>query len=135
MKHLLILFLLVSLAGVAQESAEYRACINRATTQMEMNTCAGDEAARVEARLNDVYHKLLVQASNQVEALAKIKAAERAWVAYRDAYMEAMYPAKDKQVEYGSIYLMEASLLRAKLTERHTTELKELLQQYSEERQ
>jgi uncharacterized protein YecT (DUF1311 family) len=135
MKHLLILFLLVSLAGVAQESAEYRACINRATTQMEMNTCAGDEAARVEARLNDVYHKLLAQASNQVEALAKIKAAERAWVAYRDAYMEAMYPAKDKQVEYGSIYLMEASLLRAKLTERHTTELKELLQQYSEERQ
>jgi uncharacterized protein YecT (DUF1311 family) len=132
MKHLLILFLLVSLAGVAQESAEYRACINRATTQMEMNTCAGDEAARVEDRLNDVYQKLLAQASNQVEALAKIKAAERAWVAYRDAYMEAMYPAKDKQVEYGSIYLMEASLLRAKLTERHTTELKELLQQYSE---
>jgi uncharacterized protein YecT (DUF1311 family) len=132
MKHLLILFLLVSLAGVAQESAEYRACINRATTQMEMNTCAGDEAARVEDRLNDVYQKLLAQASNQVEALAKIKAAERAWVAYRDAYMEAMYPAKDKQVEYGSIYLMEASLLRARLTERHTTELKELLQQYSE---
>jgi uncharacterized protein YecT (DUF1311 family) len=132
MKHLLISFLLVSLAGVAQESAEYRACINRATTQMEMNTCAGDEAARVEDRLNDVYQKLLAQASNQVEALAKIKAAERAWVAYRDAYMEAMYPAKDKQVEYGSIYLMEASLLRARLTERHTTELKELLQQYSE---
>ena len=135
MKHLPILFLLVSLAAVAQESTEYRACINRATTQMEMNTCAGDEAARIEDRLNVVYHKLLAQASNQVEALAKIKAAERAWVAYRDAYMEAMYPAKDKQVEYGSIYLMEANLLRAKLTERHTTELKELLQQYSEGRQ
>ncbi len=134
MKPLLIVFLLVSVSSVAQESAEYRACNDKATTQMEMNTCAGEEAARADARLNDVYHELLSKAAKQLEAVVKIKAAERAWVAYRDAYMEAMYPAKDKQVEYGSIYLMEASLLRARLTERHTTELKEMLQQYSEGR-
>lgn len=134
MKPLLIVFLLVSVSSVAQESAEYRACNDKATTQMEMNTCAGEEAARVDTRLNDVYHELLSKAAKQLEAVVKIKAAERAWVAYRDAYMEAMYPAKDKQVEYGSIYLMEASLLRARLTERHTTELKEMLQQYSEGR-
>lgn len=133
MKHMLIVFLLVPLASVAQESAAYRACNDKATTQMEMNTCAGEEAARVDARLNDVYHELLSTAGKRLEAVVKIKAAEKSWVAYRDAYMEAMYPAKDKQVEYGSIYLMEASLLRAKLTERHTTELKELLQQYSGE--
>lgn len=133
MKHMLIVFLLVPLASVAQESAAYRTCNDKATTQMEMNTCAGEEAARVDARLNDVYHELLSTAGKRLEAVVKIKAAEKSWVAYRDAYMEAMYPAKDKQVEYGSIYLMEASLLRAKLTERHTTELKELLQQYSGE--
>jgi len=51
--------------------------------------------------------------------LRRFKAAERAWIAYRDAYMGAMYPAKDKQAEYGSIYPMEADLLRAKLTQRH----------------
>jgi len=44
--------------------------------------------------------------------------------------MDAMYPAKDKQSEYGSIYPMEADLLRAKLTQRQVTALKELLQQY-----
>jgi uncharacterized protein YecT (DUF1311 family) len=132
MKYLPILFLLVPLSSAAQESAEYRACNDKATTQMAMNTCASEEAARIDSRLKDVYHELLSKAARQVEAVAKIKAAERAWVAYRDAYMEAMYPAKDKQAEYGSIYLMNASLLRAKLTERHTAELKEMLEQYSD---
>jgi uncharacterized protein YecT (DUF1311 family) len=131
MKLLLVVFLLVPLACVAQESAEYRACNDKATTQMAMNTCASEEAARVDGRLNDVYHKLLAQAAKQPEALEKIKGAERAWVAYRDAYVEAMYPAKDKQAEYGSIYLMNVNLLRVKLTERQIAELKELLEQYS----
>jgi len=134
MKLSLIVSLLVSLASVAQESAEYRACIDKATTQMAMNTCASEEAARVDARLNDVYHKLLAQAAKQPDAVDKIKGAERAWIAYRDAYAEAMYPAKDKQAEYGSIYLMNVNLLRAKLTERQITEVKELLEQYSGER-
>ena len=133
MRFLLVVFLLVSLGSVAQESAEYRACLDKATTQMAMNTCASEDAARVDARLNDVYHKLLTMAAKQPEALEKIKGAERAWVAYRDAYVEAMYPAKDKQVEYGSIYLMNVNLLRAKLTERQITEVRELLQQYSGE--
>ena len=131
MKLLLVVFLLVSLASVAQESAEYRACLDKAMTQMAMNTCASEDAARVDARLNDVYHKLLSEAAKQPDAVDKIKGAERAWMAYRDAYVEAMYPAKDKEVEYGSIYLMNASLLRAKLTERHTTEVKEMVEQYS----
>jgi uncharacterized protein YecT (DUF1311 family) len=133
MRYLLMAFLLVSLSSVAQESAEYRACLDRATTQMAMNTCASEEAARVEGRLNDVYHKLLTAAAKQPDAVDKIKGAERAWIAYRDAYVEAMYPAKDKEVEYGSIYLMNVNLLRMKLTERQVTALKEMLQQYSNE--
>ena len=55
-------------------------------------------------------------------------------LSYRDAYMDAMYPAENKQAEYGSIYPMEADLLRAKLTQRQVTALKELLRQYSGDR-
>ncbi len=131
MRYLPIVFLLVSLPSLAQDSAQYRACNDKAKTQMEMNACASQEAARSDAELNEVYRKLLSQAASQQEAVAKIKAAERAWVAYRDAYMDAMYPAKDKQAEYGSIYPMEADLLRAKLTQQQVVALKELLQQYS----
>jgi len=119
-------------ASTAQESQSH-ACNDKAKTQSEMNACASDEAARNDVELNEVYRKLLSQATSQEEAVAKIKAAERAWIAYRDAYMDAMYPAKNKQAEYGSIYPMEADLLRAKLTQRQVTALKELLQQYGGE--
>jgi len=96
-----------------------------------MNACANEEAVRVDADLNDVYRKLLSKAASRPEALAKIKAAERAWVAYRDAYIDAMYPANDKQAEYGSVYPMEVDLLRAKLTGQQVAALRALLEQYS----
>ena len=131
MRYLTIALLLASLPALAQDSAQYRACNEKAKTQTEMNQCANDEAARVDTELDEVFRKLLSQAASQGEAVAKIKAAERAWVAYRDAYLDAMYPAKNKQAEYGSIFPMEANLLRAKLTRRQVTALKELLQQYS----
>src|SRR5260370_34152192 len=90
MRYLAIAFLIASLPVLAQDSAQYRACNEKAKAQMEMNACAGDEAARVDAELNDVYRKLLSKAASPPEAAAKIKAAERAWIAYRDAYMDAM---------------------------------------------
>lgn len=133
MRYLPIVFLLASLPGLAQDSAQYRTCNEKAKTQTEMNACASEEAARVDAELNKVYHQLLSQAVNKDEAVAKIKTAEKAWIAYRDAYLEAMYPAKNKQAEYGSIYPMEVNLLRAKLTQRQVTALRDLLQQYSGE--
>lgn len=120
-----------SLPAFAQDSAQYRACNEKAKTQTEMSACASNEAARADSELNGVYRKLLSQAASQPEAVAKIKASERAWVSYRDAYMDAMYPAKDKQAEYGSIYPMEADLLRAKLTEQQVAALKDLQAQYA----
>src|SRR5207249_10099933 len=93
----------ISFPCFAQDSEQYRTCNNKANTQGEMNACANKEAARVDAELNDVYRALLSKAESQPEAIAKIKAAERAWIAYRDAYVDAMYPAKDKQAEYGSV--------------------------------
>jgi len=49
MKYLPIVFLLAaSLPGLAQDSAQYRACNEKAKTQMEMNACASEEAARAD---------------------------------------------------------------------------------------
>ena len=96
-----------------------------------MNACASEEAARVDAELNTVYRNLLSKAASQPEAVAKIKASERAWITFRDAYMDAMYPAKNKQAEYGSVYPMEADLLKAKLTRQQVAALEEMLKQYS----
>ena len=98
MKCLVVTFLMtvISFACFAQDSAEYRACSDKANTQSEMTACASDEAARVDAKLKTTYRALLARVTSQPEALAKIKAAERAWIAYRDAYIEASYPQKTK---------------------------------------
>lgn len=122
----------ISFPCFAQNSNQYRICSDKAKTQAELNICASKEGARVEAELNDVYRRLLSKAKSQTAAIEKIKAAERIWIAYRDAYIDAMYPAKDKQAEYGSIYPMEVDLVRARLTQRQVAALKEMLGQYSE---
>ena len=122
-----------SFACIAQTSEQYRACNNGARTQSEMNVCASEEAASMDARLNQVYEELLSQTANHQEAIAKIKAAERAWLIYRDAYIDAMYPAKDKQTEYGSVYPMEVDLLRAKLAQLQVDALEEMLRRYRRE--
>jgi len=44
---------------------------------MEMNACASEEAARADAELNEVYHKLLSKAASQQEAVAKIQSCRK----------------------------------------------------------
>ena len=112
---------------LAQNSQTLRTCNEKAKTQPEMNACASAELARVEAQMDDVYNTLLTKTESQPEALAKIKAAQKAWLVYRDAYIAAMYPAKNKQTEYGSMYPMKVNMLRAKLTQKQVAALKELL--------
>lgn len=133
MRHLAIAiaFLVASVPALAQDSAQYRTCNDKAKTQGEMNACASEEAARVDAELNTVYRNLLSKAASQPGAVAKIKASERAWITFRDAYMDAMYPAKDKQAEYGSVYPMDADLVKARLTRQQVAALEEMLKQYS----
>jgi uncharacterized protein YecT (DUF1311 family) len=122
-----------SFSCFAQDSAEYRACSDKANTQAEMTACADAEAKRVDAKLNSTYRALLAKVESQPAAVAKIKAAERAWVTYRNAYIEATYPAKDKATatEYGSMYPLDVALLRAKLTQRQVTALEDMLQHYT----
>ncbi len=125
----LLLGALSSLPLVAQVSGEYQNCNGLAKTQSELNACASEEAGRDEAELNREYRKLLSMAGNDHERAAKIKLMERAWIAFRDAYLDAMYPAKDKQAEYGSMFPMEADMLRAQLTQQQIAALKELQRQ------
>ena len=130
LKCLPILFLLLSLPALAQDSHQYRACAEKAKTQREMTICAGDELKRTDAELDEVYRKLLLSAASDKGSAAKIRTTERAWIAYRDAYMEAMFPGKDKQREYGSSYMIKFDLACAGLTRRQIAALEDLLEEY-----
>lgn len=130
LKALVFAFLMGGVLAMAQTS-ELDRCMEAATTQAAMNRCAGEEAKRVNAQLNVTYRQVLDAAKGNVLALAKIRKAERTWVTYRNEYMEAVYPAKGKQANYGSMYPMNADLVLADLTRAHVQALKTLLRQYS----
>ena len=115
------------IALVAQYSKQYDDCLENADAQFAMLKCASEEAARTDAALNAIYRTLISATASQPKVVLKIKAMETAWIAYRDAYIEAMWPADDKQLEYGSIYPMEANLLLARLTRQQIKLLKDLL--------
>ena len=121
--------LLASISCCSQDSPMYRACSKQANTQHEMNVCANEEAERVDDELSRIYKKLLAKLRGNPVATVKIQIAQKAWVTYRDAYIDAMYPAKDKQAEYGSIFPMEVDLLGAKLTRQQIGALKDILRE------
>ena len=117
--------------GVAQNSQKLVECLQTANTQLAIHMCASEEARRADEQLSAVYQKVLSAVAGQPAFIEKIRVAERAWIVYRDAYMEAMYPAKDKLNTYGSIYTTNVNLLRAELTQRQIAAVKKLLDQHS----
>ena len=121
----------------AQESGTFRRCMDKANTTHDMHVCAAEEAKRVEARLDQDYRKILSLAEKTAErehtamTLKKVKAAQAAWVIYRDAFIDAMFPLPDKQLEYGTMDPVEAAMARTALTLRQIEALKDLSNRYT----
>jgi uncharacterized protein YecT (DUF1311 family) len=93
-------------------------------TQTEMTICAAEEAKAAEVELEKRYQDLLTgvrQLPSDIQspkldmtrAIENIKAAQLAWVRYRDAYIDATFPLENKQQEYGTMYSMRVSAIRA----------------------
>lgn len=94
-------------------------------TQMTADACASYKKA--DQSLNDTYKKVLAAYSKDTLFLQKLKAAQRAWVAFRDAHLDALYPAADKQAEYGSMFSTCRCAALQELTEQRTKELQKWL--------
>jgi uncharacterized protein YecT (DUF1311 family) len=116
--------------ALAQSTEVLNGCMDKAGTQTAMNVCADEEAIRVDAELRGMYQKVLSAAGEHSDAAERIRTAERAWIVYREAYLNAMYPAANKLAEYGSSFPMEANLVRAKLTRQQISAVADLLKQY-----
>jgi uncharacterized protein YecT (DUF1311 family) len=106
----IILLIAASLRLVAQQPSKttdadpQRAC-NDAKSQMELNQCAGEQYQKADTRLNLIYgnvvremqkdladakeHKDTQQIEYEETAIEKLRAAEKAWIAYRDLHCEA----------------------------------------------
>jgi len=100
-----------------------------------MNACAGDEIKRVDDELNKTYKLLLSTVKDNQLATTKIRSSRRVWILYRDASVEAMYPAKDKAAEYGSMHPLEFALLHAQFTRRQIAALHDMPSRYQKQTQ
>lgn len=123
-------FVLFSVSCGAQESAQFKACMQKEMSQNGMDRCASEEYSRADRDLNTVYQRLLAKVRLVQGAAEKTKHMEQAWIAYRDGYIEAMYPSEDKQAAYGTIYPMNVDLALARLTRMHAKDLENLIDEF-----
>jgi uncharacterized protein YecT (DUF1311 family) len=103
-------------------------CYDTAHTQSALNECAAGKLSKADAELKVLYDRLLAKASDP-SYHSKVEAAQKTWIAYRDAELEAKYPAGDKQTEYGSVYSMCLENDRAKMIQQRIQELRALLRE------
>jgi uncharacterized protein YecT (DUF1311 family) len=105
-------------AAAPKSTTKAESCSQTAQTQTDLSECAGKELKRAEARLAALLKRLGVDPSNPEE---------KAWEAYRDAQLKAIYPpVADERAAYGSIYPMCWAILKKKLTESRIRDLKAL---------
>jgi uncharacterized protein YecT (DUF1311 family) len=96
-----------------------------ADTQRDMTADACEGAKTADAELNWVYKQLLGNAASDAKVAERIKAAQRAWVVFRDAQMAVLYPSDD--ASQGSVAPMCACGVQNELTVARTTQLRRML--------
>lgn len=99
MKSLLILLAVASCgvpgAGAAQAAArtsDGMACDSPNQSQVGLNQCAGIGAKAADDELNRVYAQVLAANAADTAFVTRFKAAQRAWLAFRDAQIAARFP-------------------------------------------
>ena len=119
----------------ATPSSQETMC-DKAETQMEMNQCSAEKYHKADAILNDLYSKLARQFQADIQewtqkhdadqtlfetkGLQKLRAAERAWIQYRDLHCEAAR----QRVDGGSISPMVWADCMTEVTEHRVVELR-----------
>ena len=98
-----------------------------AQTQLELNEKACDKFKKADNDLNSVYNRILEVYKTDKTFIAKLKKAQVAWIAFRDAHIDAIFPLEDKRVEYGSVYPMCECGEREEITLKRISELKRWL--------
>ncbi len=94
-------------------------------TQLDMNIKASEELKKSDDEMSKLYLKIAEDYRNDSEFVDKFKKAQAAWLAYRDAHLDAVYPHKDKQASYGSVFPMCSCILIDQLTRDRIRELKQ----------
>lgn len=117
-------------APFAQARQAFRACIDQAGTQADLNDRAAQTAESAERALNETYHAILKKYSDRPLFIRRLREAQRAWLKFRGAQLSMRFPAKaaaNAQEEYGSVYPMCYAEYKSELTRQRTEDLQRWL--------
>jgi uncharacterized protein YecT (DUF1311 family) len=112
-----------STLAIAQKNTRAKAtpCMENAVTQYDMNSCAGKNLEDEDLELKKVYQQVLKKYASDATLVSKLKASQRAWIAFRDAEMDARFPNPNG---YGSVFPMCDADIKADLTKERTKQLR-----------
>jgi uncharacterized protein YecT (DUF1311 family) len=125
--NLALITTLLILSCPALSSDAIRTCHDEAQTQLDINHCGSLDFQSADKELNTVYQAVLEQHKTNSKFLDKLKAAQRAWLKWRDAEMEAVYPEKDDPSYYGSSFPACWSTQLSSFTKERTRQLQKWL--------
>ena len=91
-------------------------------TQTDMNICSGSDFKEADVQLNAVYQAVLSKHRADKAFIQNLQAAQRAWLAWRDAEMKAIFPDREPGY-YGSVLPMCWSGQLEQLTRERTKQL------------
>lgn len=102
---------------------------NPRSSQVELNACASAELLKADKALNDVYRLLATRMADDPLFVKNLRSAQRAWVAFRDAELQARFSCSEEDVQkcWGSMYPMLWSSRQLELTKERTRQLRQIL--------
>jgi uncharacterized protein YecT (DUF1311 family) len=98
-------------------------CDSPKATQFDLNSCADASFKVADAQMNSLYATIRTRLRDDPDAMKRLVAAQRAWLAFRDAECEFASGAESG----GSIYPMVYSSCQTALTTKRNGDLKKYL--------
>lgn len=98
-------------------------CMEHAEDQATMTGCAAQAYQKSDAELNKLFHEIKQRLTDDVDAQDLLRAAQRDWIAFRDA--ECSFAAS--AVDGGSAYPMTYDMCLDDLTQKRIDEFRQYL--------
>lgn len=126
MLRLSVLVLVFSILGIAAVFAEGPASSGAPVTMQAMLEKAFQELKQADDNLDAVYGEILEKHRDDKVFIEKFTKAQAAWLAFRTAELDAIFPAQDKHV-YGSSYPLAYAQEKSRLIQERAKQLNDWL--------
>ncbi|WEF33532.1 lysozyme inhibitor LprI family protein [Pseudoduganella chitinolytica] len=118
------------LAALAPALAQDDVRCNPSGAQAGLNACAADDFKKADKELNATWQALLRKEAADKIFAAKLRTAQKAWLAFRDAELDAHFAceSEDSRMCWGSMEAMSYLMRKKDLTQQRTRMLKDMLE-------